>query len=114
MKTPAMRGPLKVSDVVEGGVCPGMIGGGSRVSGRGLAKGSLGESGCGLWICTPCRWESHLTNDEFSHFPAGRCTCIHDSGDAIEITPGTAAFLSENRSGVCKVHATITKAYMIR
>jgi hypothetical protein len=39
---------------------------------------------------------------------------VHESGEVIEITPDTAAFFPENWAGVCTVHETVTKIYMIR
>jgi uncharacterized cupin superfamily protein len=39
---------------------------------------------------------------------------VHESGKIIEITPDTAAFLPENWKGICTVHETVSKAYMIR
>jgi hypothetical protein len=114
MKTPVMRNPLSITDVVNWGTIPTMIEGVSHVSGRVLSKGLNGESETGLWICTPGKWFCHVTSDEFCHFLAGRCTYVHESGDVIEITPDTAAFFPKDWKGVCTVHDTIKKVYMIR
>jgi uncharacterized cupin superfamily protein len=86
----------------------------SRTSGKLLHKGSEGRSECGIWRCTPGKWVCQVTRDEFCHFLAGRCTYVHDSGEVIEITPDTAVFFPENWKGVCTVHETVTKVYMIR
>ena len=112
--TPVMRNPLDVTDIVDWATIPTMLEGVSHVSGRVLSKGPGGASETGLWICTPGKWFCHVTSDEFCHFLAGRCTYVHESGDMIEVMPDTAAFFPKDWKGVCTVHETIRKVYMIR
>lgn len=114
MTTPLMRKPLEQGDLVEWGVIPTMLEGASHTSGRVIHKGPQGQSECGLWVCTPGKWFCHVTRDEFCHFLEGRCTYVHESGEVIEITPDTAAFFPQDWKGVCTVHETIKKVYMIR
>lgn len=114
MKTPIMRNPLDITETLDWGIIPTMVEGESHVSGVVLHKGGDGQSECGLWICTPGKWDCHVTNDEFCHFLDGRCTYVHKSGDVIEVTPDTAAFFPKDWKGVCTVHETIKKVYMIR
>ena len=114
MTTPAWKTPLAQTDLVDWGVIPTMIEGESRTSGKLLHKGPEGRSECGLWVCTPGKWECHVTRDEFCHFLEGRCTYVHESGEVIEIVPDTAAFFPQDWKGVCTVHETIKKVYMIR
>ena len=114
MITPILRNPLSITDLVDWGVIPTMLEGASHTSGKLLHKGPDGRSECGIWRCTPGKWFCHVTRDEFCHFLAGRCTYVHESGEVIEITPDTAAFFPENWRGVCTVHETVTKVYMIR
>ena len=102
-------GPFK-----DWGDIPTMIEGKSRTSGLVLHKGPNGESETGIWICTPGYWNCHVTRDEFCHFLLGRCTYTHESGEVIEIVPGTAAFFPQDWKGTCRVHETIRKVYMIR
>jgi uncharacterized cupin superfamily protein len=97
----------------EWGVIPTMIEGRSHTSGVVLHKGADGESESGIWICTPGYWRCHVTRDEFCHFLLGRCTYTHESGEVIEIGPGTAAFFPRGWSGTCRVHETVRKVYMI-
>jgi uncharacterized cupin superfamily protein len=99
---PHIKKPLEQTDLVDWGTIPTMI------------EGTSGESECGIWICTPGKWECHVTRDEFCHFLEGRSTYVHESGDVIEITPDTAAFFPKDWKGVCTVHETIKKVYMIR
>ena len=114
MKTPVMRHPLQISDTDDWGVIPTMIDGASHTSGKVLHKGPDGQSECGLWICTPGKWNCHVTKDEFCHFLEGQCTYVHENGEVIEITPDTAAFFPQGWKGVCTVNETIKKVYMIR
>jgi hypothetical protein len=96
------------------GAVPTMIEGTSRTSGMVLHKGSNGESETGIWICTPGKWHCHVTRDELCHFLIGRATYVHESGETIEIVPGTFAFFPEGWKGTCTVHETVRKVYMIR
>jgi uncharacterized cupin superfamily protein len=114
MTTPVWKNPLSITDLVDWGVIPTMIEGQSHTSGKLLHKGPGGQSECGLWVCTPGKWECHVTRDEFCHFLEGRCTYVHESGEVIEIEPDTAAFFPQDWKGVCTVHETIKKVYMIR
>lgn len=109
-----MHRPLEIQDVVDWGAVPTGIEGQAQTSGKLLHKGPEGQSECGLWICTPGRWACHVTRDEFCHFLEGRCTYVQDSGAVIEITPDTAAFFPQDWKGVCTVHETVKKVYMIR
>lgn len=114
MKTPLMHKPLEQTDLADWGEIDTMIEGHSHISGKLLHKGENGQSECGLWVCTPGKWACHVTHDEFCHFLEGRCTYVHESGEVIEISPDTAAFFPQDWKGVCTVHETIKKVYMIR
>ena len=102
-------GPLK-----DWGHQPNPIAGNSKSDGVLLHKGPGGQPEVGLWQCTPGTWNCHVTRDEFCHFLLGRCTYTHESGEVIEIMPGTAAFFPQDWKGTCRVHETIRKVYMIR
>ncbi len=54
-----------------------------------------------------------MTRDELCHFLLGRCTYIHESGEVIEVTPGTVAFFPQGWTGRCRVYETVRKVYMI-
>jgi uncharacterized cupin superfamily protein len=102
------------TELVDWGAIPNCIEGKSHTSGVLIHKGPEGKSECGLWVCTPGVWNCHVKNDEFCHFVAGRCTYVHESGEVIDIEPDTAAFFPEGWEGVCTVHETVRKLYMIR
>lgn len=112
--TPVMYKPLEISKLTDWGPVPTMIEGQSVTSGRLLYKGPGGRSETGIWICTPGTWNCHVTSDEYCHFIAGRCTYTHESGETIDIEPDTVAFFPKDWRGVCRVHETVRKVYMIR
>ena len=101
-------GPFK-----DWGAIPTMIEGESRTSGLVLCRGAHGENETGIWICTPGYWNCRVTRDEFCHFLLGRCTYTHESGDVIEVVPGTAASFPRGWKGTCRVRETVRKVYMI-
>jgi uncharacterized cupin superfamily protein len=109
-----LRNPLAQTSLTDWGSIPTMIEGESRTSGKLLYKGPQGRSECGIWRCTPGRWNCHVTRDEYCHFLAGRSTYVHEDGEVIEIAPDTVAFFPQDWKGVCTVHQTVTKVYMIR
>jgi uncharacterized cupin superfamily protein len=114
MTTPVIQNPRALDDLDDWGAVPTMIEGGSHTSGKLLHKGPDGQSECGIWVCTPGKWNCHVTRDEFCHFLEGRCTYVHETGEIIEITPDTAAFFAKGWRGICTVHETVRKVYMIR
>jgi uncharacterized protein len=110
----SLREPLAQTNLVDWGVIPTMLAGASHTSGKLLYKGPQGRSESGIWRCTPGRWTCHVTRDEYCHFLAGRSTYVHESGEVIEIVPDTVACFPQDWRGVCTVHETVTKVYMIR
>ena len=110
---PHVTGVSSHSDVADWGAVPEAIEGESHTSGVLLHKDGRGGE-AGIWICTPGFWHCHVTRDEMCHFVAGRCTYTHESGEVIEVGPDTAAFFPAGWRGVCRVHETVRKIYMIR
>ena len=111
---PHLKDPFDIGEPVDWGEVPTMIEGSSHQSGVLLHKGPDGESECGVWICTPGYWRCEVERDEFCHFLAGSCTYTHDSGEVIEVSPGTVAFFPAGWHGNCRVHDTVRKVYMVR
>ncbi|MBB3988085.1 hypothetical protein GGQ68_004441 [Sagittula marina] len=114
MKAPAMHRPLDITEAMDWESIRTMIGGESHVSGKALHKGSDGQSECGLWICTPDKWEYHMTRDEVCHFLEGRGTYSNASGDVIESTPDSAGLFPKGWQGASPVHVTVKKVCTIR
>lgn len=112
--TPILRDAPSRPPEAEWGVIDTMIDGQSKVDGILLHRDGDGRAESGLWVCSPGTWRCHVTSDEYCHFIAGRATYTHQTGEVIEIEPDTAAFFAKDWKGVCQVHQTIRKVYMIR
>lgn len=109
-----MNKPLELTKLDDWGEIPTMLEGHSHTSGKLLHKGSDGQSECELWVCTPAKWECYVTRDKFCHILEEQCTYVHESGEVIEFRPDTAAFYPQDWKGVCTVHETVKKVYVIR
>lgn len=104
---PHIHGAATHDDLADWGTQPG---GQSLSSGRVLARG---QPEVGLWVCTPGTWPLAIPRDELCHFIAGRATYTRDSGEVIEVTPGTVVHFPAGWTGTCTVHATIRNTYML-
>ena len=111
---PHLKAVASLSDLVDWGPVAMPLECSSTTSGRLLHRNGDGSSECGIWVCTPGLWRCEVARDEFCHFLAGRCTYTADSGEIIEIEPGTIAFFPAGWSGTCRVSETVRKVYMIR
>ena len=110
---PHLAEAVSVGDLVDWGPVAKPLEGRSMTSGLLLHKEADGRNECGIWVCTPGLWRCEVTRDEFCHFLLGRCTYTYDSGEVIEIHPGTIAFFPAGWSGTCRIHQTVRKVYMI-
>lgn len=116
---PHISGALTYNDLADWGEQPDCLEGPSRSSGRLLYKrpdpsvgGNSPESG--LWVVTPGKWPLSIPRDEFCHFIAGRATYVRDTGEVIEVTPGTCVHFPAGWTGICTVHETLRNVYMLR
>jgi uncharacterized protein len=116
-RTPVLRQAIAAGPLEEWPPVSTMIEGQSRIAGIRMSRESP-ESGrraeSGVWTCTPGLWRCGVSRDEFCHFIAGRSTYWHESGEVIEIEPDTLACFPAGWNGVCEVHETVRKVYMIR
>lgn len=99
--------------LADWGVQPDALDGVSHSSGRLLWKGAGGRPECGLWVCTPGRWRLSLPADELCHFVAGRAVYREDSGEIIEVGPGTVVHFRRGWTGECEVTETLRNLYML-
>ena len=115
---PHISGALTYNDLADWGEQPDCIEGPSRSSGRLLYKRpdvSVGGNSpeTGLWVVTPGKWPLSIPRDEFCHFIAGRATYVRDTGEVIEVTPGTCVHFTAGWTGICTVHETLRNVYML-
>ena len=89
--------------------------GNSKSDGVLLHKGPGGQPEVGLWQCTPGTWPLEIPRDELCHFVSGRATYTHESGETIEIVPGTVVLfpgrleghLHRSRNHAQRLHAEL-------
>jgi uncharacterized cupin superfamily protein len=110
---PHIHGATTFADLVDWGAQPNCLEGQSHSSGRLLFKGPGNQPECGIWVCTPGRWRLSIPRDEFCHFVAGRATYRSDTGEVIEVTPGTAILFPAGWTGECTVHDTMRNIYLL-
>jgi uncharacterized protein len=108
IERPATYGPLK-----DWAHQPNPIAGNSKSDGVLLHKGPNNQPECGLWQVTTGTWPLEIPRDELCHFVSGRATYTHESGEVIEITPGTLVHFKAGWKGVCVVHETLRNVYML-
>ncbi len=115
-RTPVLRQALTAGPLDDWGTISTMIEGTSRVAGIRMSRETSSDrrAETGVWTCSPGIWRCGVSRDEFCHFVAGRSTYYHSSGDVIEIEPDTLACFPAGWNGVCEVHETVRKVYMIR
>ena len=104
----AYAGPLK-----DWGHQANPIAGNSKSDGILLYKGPNNQPEVGLWQCTPGTWPLEIPRDELCHFVSGRATYTHESGETIEIVPGTVVHFRAGWKGMCQVHETMRNVYML-
>jgi len=109
-----LQNPLADRDFTDWGPIPDIIEGQPHTSGTLLHRNEDGSSETGIWNCTPGIWHCHVTADEFCHFLEGSCIYTAETGQVIEVTPGTVAFFPKDWQGVCEIRQAIRKVYMIR
>lgn len=100
-------------DLVDWGLQPDALDGASRSTGRLLHKGPDNSPECGIWVCTPGRWRLSVPHDEFCHFVAGRAQYRSDTGEVVDVTPGTCVLFAAGWSGEAEVFETIRNIYML-
>jgi len=83
----------------------------SKTSGFLISKDQIQETG--YWQCTEGKWYCHVTNTEFCHFFEGECTYESDTGQIIEVKPGTVAVFPKDWKGTCLIKKKIRKYYCI-
>jgi uncharacterized cupin superfamily protein len=112
--TPVLRQASTAGPLTPWATISTMIEGVSTTSGILMSKEPDRRAESGVWTCTPGIWICGVSRDEFCHFVAGRSTYTHSSGERIEIEPDTLACFPAGWWGVCEVHETVRKVYMIR
>jgi uncharacterized cupin superfamily protein len=110
---PHIHAASTFADLVDWGAQPDCIDGQSHSTGRLLFKGPGNQPECGIWVCTPGRWRLSIPRDEFCHFVSGRAIYRSDTGEVIDVTPGTAVLFPAGWTGECDVIETMRNIYLL-
>lgn len=65
----------------------------------------------GVWQCTPGRFNWTFSYDETLVVVSGRATVELDTGEQIELEPGTMAFFGRGHESTWTVHETLRKGF---
>lgn len=73
-----------------------------------------GSGRCGVWECTPGRFQSARDGDtELMHFIAGEGTITSSDGSVHEIRPGVVLIAPDGWRGTWDIRETVRKVYTI-
>jgi uncharacterized protein len=112
---PHLEGPaLYAGTLRDWGHQPDPIAGNSKSDGVLLFKGEGGQPEVGLWQCSPGTWPLEIPRDEICYFVSGTASYSHETGEVIEVQPGTVVLFPAGWKGICTVHHTIRNVYMLR
>lgn len=110
---PHIHDATRFDDLVDWGPQPDAISGASHSTGRLVHKGPDNKPETGIWVCTPGRWRLSVPRDEFCHFVTGRARYTSDTGEVINITPGTCVLFPAGWTGEAEIQQTIRNIYML-
>lgn len=110
---PHIHGAGGYDDLLDWGPQPDVIEGASYSTGRLLHKGPDNIPETGIWDCTPGRWPLSVPRDEFCHFVSGRARYTSDSGEVIDVSPGTCVLFPAGWTGEAEIFETIRNIYML-
>lgn len=80
-----------------------------------LWESSDGVVEVGVWECTPGTFTAFRDGyDEVAQILAGTATVMPESGDPIELVPGSTLVTPSGWKGSWRVHETIRKTYILR
>jgi uncharacterized protein len=65
----------------------------------------------GVWECTPGRFKWSFTYDETLVVLSGKATIELDTGERVDLSPGTMAFFGRGHDSTWTVHETLRKGF---
>jgi uncharacterized cupin superfamily protein len=73
-----------------------------------------GDNDCGVWECTPGRFERQLEQAEVMHIVAGRGAFTPaGGGQAIEFRAGDTLFFPRSTRGEWRIDETVRKVFVV-
>jgi hypothetical protein len=84
-----------------------------RFSGIDVELQGAGDSNCGIWECTPGRFERQLDQAEVMHIVAGRGAFTPVGGETFEFRAGDTLFFPAHTRGVWRIDETLRKVFVV-
>ena len=84
-----------------------------RLSGIDVELEGAGDNGCGMWECTPGRFERQLAQAEVMHIVCGRGAFTPTSGEPIEFRTGDTLFFPASTIGEWRIGETLRKVFVV-
>jgi len=84
-----------------------------RLSGIDVALEGAGDNNCGVWECTPGRFERQLQQAEVMHIVAGRGAFTSAAGATIEFRAGDTLFFPAHTRGQWRIDETLRKVFIV-
>jgi uncharacterized cupin superfamily protein len=84
-----------------------------RLSGLDVTLAGAGDNACGLWECTPGRFERQIAEAEVMHILAGRGCFTPMRGEPIEFAAGDTLFFPAHTTGEWRIDQTLRKLFVV-
>ena len=84
-----------------------------RLSGIDVTLSGAGDNNCGVWECTPGRFERQLDEAEVMHIVAGRGAFTPADGATIEFCAGDTLFFPAHTRGEWRIDETLRKVFVV-
>ena len=84
-----------------------------RFSGIDVALEGAGDNNCGVWECTPGRFERQRDAAAVMHIVAGRGACTPAGGTTIELGAGDTLFFPAHTRGEWRIDETLRKVFVV-
>lgn len=84
-----------------------------QIRGVPVALAGAGNSGSGIWECSPGRFERQVAQAEVMHILRGSCSFTPEGGEPLEIRAGDTAFFPAHTTGVWHIRETVRKVYVV-
>jgi hypothetical protein len=83
------------------------------LSGIDVTLEGAGDNTCGIWQCTPGRFERQLDEAEVMHIVAGRGAFTPAGGETIEFAVGDTLFFPAHTRGEWRIDETLRKIFVV-
>ena len=85
----------------------------SKTWGRAVEVAGAGNNRCGIWECSPGRFERQLASAETMHILTGSGSFTPTDGERMEFKAGDTLFFPAHTTGVWELTETLRKLYVV-